>query len=493
MRTGTWSMPLVALSLCLLVSCGPEATPTTTPVSSLPSHPATLLAISTRPASPPPPSVRLATPTRPYYPPPPTPLPPTAPPPSPTPPPPLPALPLLEAAPAADWNMEEVVLLGISQTERMGLQVRLRSGETRLARFDPQVVPAGVLYRTEWAPPYLVLDPVYQPVTVSVAPLLVVELTGKVLYRMEIPRGYWVRPFVLSPDRRQAAFMQVRQWGEEYRDIAPGPHWEVRVWDLVAGQVRTLSYADSTNEPYYPVYWSSEADRLYLQRVIFESDAPPQELAVVSPDGFGWQVNEQVRGHLAFSPDGLFVAYLLYEAQLEAGHTYYNGYPVQPYNQLWVLDLQTGDSHLLLQEEEGAQYNADVLQWTEAGLLVERFQAESHSTIKEWELLRVNQATGEATPVLRQQGQWAGPFIGLFSPRQDRWLLWNWTDDRFAVLDLTSGKLQEFNSPLPMGTFLWCLEGRSLVDQYGEQLYYVNLETMTTESLDGWSQVAFCR
>jgi hypothetical protein len=408
----------------------------------------------------------------------------------------LPALSLLDVAPGADFDVEEIVLLGISQTERVALQAQLRSGETRLVPLSPQVVPAGVPYRTLWESPYLLLQPTYQPVDVPSAPLVVIDLERKVLYRIEVPRGYWVGPFVFSPNGQQVAFFQQWLWerGSEYGDTPTGPAWEVRVWDLPAGQVRVLFYADGTHDAYYPVYWSLSTGRLYLQRVIFESDAPPQELAAVFPDGSDWQAYEKVRGELAFSPDGQWAAYAAYDPQLEAGYTYYNEYPGYPFNQVWVLGLSTGRSRLLLQADDGAQYNDHVLTWTSGGLLLERFRAADHATIKEWDLLQVNTDTGEQSLVFRQGGKPPGPPNGPFSPHQERWLFWNWMDHQYTVLDLATGQMQDI-TPLVSGlySFLWCEGGTALIEQWGGQVSRIDLRAMTVESLPGWTEVALCR
>lgn len=68
-------------------------------------------------------------------------------------------------------------------------------------------------------------------------PLLAIDLAGQTVYRLPVPRGYWVDSFVLSPDRQKLALFQRWQWGEEYGHEPPGPAWEMRVWDLAANQV----------------------------------------------------------------------------------------------------------------------------------------------------------------------------------------------------------------------------------------------------------------
>ena len=263
---------------------------------------------------------------------------------------------------------------------------------------------------------------------------------------------------------------------------------------MTARQGRVLFYADRAHKPHYPVYWSQVTGQLYLQRVILESDAGLQELAAVAPDGSAWQVYEQVRRELAFSPDGQSVAYLAYDAQLETGYIYYRDHLVRPFNQVWVLDLQTGHSRLLVQEEDGAQYYEPVFEWTAEGLLLERLRGKSPSIISEWQVILVNTVTGETSLIFTQLGEWPTPFHGPLFPQKDHLFLWNWSNMQYAVLDLASGQLQDVTSLVSgMGQFLWCESGTVLIEQWGGQVFRMDLETMSAEPLEAWTEVAFCR
>jgi hypothetical protein len=245
------------------------------------------------------------------------------------------------------------------------------------------------------------------------------------------------------------------------------------------------------NGPYFARYWSPGTGRLYLQGFIPESDAPPQDLVSRLPDDSGWQVFDAVRGYLSFSPDGLAAAYLVYDEALAAGQTYYNEGLTRQFNQLWVLDLSAGESRLLLQADDGAQYGA--LDWTD-DLLMLRYRAADHATVQEWELLRVNPDSGETSPVLRQEGPLTAPPGGWFSPRQERWLAFNWMDHQFTVHDLATGQQQDI-TPLLSGLYsvLWCESGTALIEQSGGQVALIDLRTMTVEVLTGWTEVARCR
>ncbi len=421
---------------------------------------------------------------------------PTLPPPTvtPTPPPlpvPGPAQALLEAVPGVDFDLEQVALLGISQTEGVTLQARLRSGEMRLAPLSPHIVPVGVTYRTLWKEPYLLLVPVYQPVSVTAAPLLVMNLVDKMFYHLQVPRGYWVSPYSLPAERRQMVLELIWLAGEEYGYRPSGPLWEVSVWDMTTGQVQVLLRGDDL-DIYGPVYWSEATEKLYLTLGRLESDVGERGLAAIGLDGSGWQEYELADGALVFAPGGLSAAYLAYDAQLRAGYTYYDEGQYRLANQLWVLDLQTGASRLLLQAEDGAQYYQ--FEWTDRGLLLERTWASSHATIGKWDLVRVDPSTGETSLVIGQEGERSGPPGGPFSPWQDRWLMWDWMDEQYTMVDLETGQMQNVAALIPEhGPFLWCAEGTALIDQFGGQAYYVDLEQMRTDPLEGWWEVSFCR
>ncbi len=119
--------------------------------------------------------------------------------------------------------------------------------------------------------------------------------------------GHAVAQVRFSPDSQSIAYTMVQQQS-----------WQLNVWDRASGAARTLQEGQllppAGTAPYvlYPVAWTPAG--LFVERIIYASDAPPQGLALVDPQSGGVEVLREAN-HLWAVPtdDGTSVALMVGE------------------------------------------------------------------------------------------------------------------------------------------------------------------------------------
>jgi hypothetical protein len=280
----------------------------------------------------------------------------------------------------------------------------------------------------------------------------------------------------LSSDGRYLAFRQ-----HNYGVDGAGPCNHIRLHDLETGHVQTVLEGE---ELYSPVFWSSATGRFYFQLVSWGSDRPRAGIWSLTPQGTGWEELPDIGDLWWLSPDGAVIAYLAFDPTVADYRSYYGNEMRGPQNELHLLDLRTGETRLLLKEQDGAEYLTAGLDWlSEDVLVVERVQlsADGEKFMRR-EVLFFDVDEGIARPLFQEQDVPTDALAISPSPK-GRWLMvtsYCLEGLKGWLLDAETGERRNLLIPdWMLYPPVWCDRGERLAYSLEDNIVRVDAETLT--------------